>query len=926
MSDENQPSVVEARETGTIPFFLPGTSYAFTVTGDVYHPHKPREERKEPVGDFVLAAPIGDEMRPYCARIQFDRIGQNMNFVSDEEGEEKPLWGYVRVPLKSRRETIEKTLGNHHLQHGEVVPGPKLMMQRLWGANKLTSSIKEMSFYWALREDSCEDGGSDPFIVGFRRFFPYEGKRGDIGEFNRFLDAEAEMRYEVNSLIGEGVMTEKQEKQILPKFSFTVREQKERGFTQRVVTRVVATPSRLKKDEVEDIWGSWLRANPVESVISNPAVYFFVNRYFGKPVPLSCVERMKEHTPSDSYSRIKRKREALGEKGEYRADTETKELEAIDLSEAEAWRTEREMSEEEIWKRLGALEPPVTQGDFPHGLPRLQQLRAFYISTQLKRICLWMQVGFGKTKTALDIRRFYAARGKAGKTVIVVPSCDLLDEWVDEIQKWSPELRTFVMDDKLFTKHRYGTMHPKMRALIQEGKIKTKTGEHSSNISEAKRQEFYGRDWDVCVMTYAAMTQYCTSEGKAKYNSKGDRVPNMVHDDAKILAFVEDIGMVIYDESTAFKNEKSKRASVAESVFAALGEEIPIVGLSGTPMTKGSELSADIPDAREMYGQLRAVTGIDRQRFLEFFDRYRIEYPDFVSEGFAVKPDKQKALVDYIGKRAVMLRTDKEALPPQCHRKVIEIPTPDAVEELIDEVLDRAAGYEKAKGLLSFSGVSHAVLGLKGGMECYDGLPLHQRLVSEEKQERAGKLIAQWSEQGAEKCSNIIVVTRYHSSVGVAEEIIRPYVKEAGRELIVHHADRRWSMNERMRFRHEPGSSVLLSTDAMLQPGGLNLQAANTMIFLCAPHSIGLYKQIEGRIWRPGQKLESTIFRIQYKSDDGDEKRPCFESLRWLKVKREEKAIDKICSLFGSESSGSEVMNMNARAFMDWYTQMRKKQ
>ena len=890
MSTQNNRVIVETPYGGTVPFFKSRTPHIFNCAKSGWDPDK--REKIYPK-DFLLISPLSSlpdvpDLVPRAKTVvvypEYD-----ISFIGDG-GEERSFHDWLRVPEATEREQLENIIRSEGVN---VTVG---LRKRLWYAGK---KPKVMTFHWAMYEDGT------PFVLGIRHTYPFDDEK------RKFIQAKNAL---VERLRSQG-MSEWDLANTLFKYSATPLPKDEHNAIHIEVTAEISSWRSGAIDK--SCIGQFFRDNPVSSVLNRPPFPIFLAQATDKPVSAKWVKTLgSEYQENKDLARLAKRRK------ERTRPLSPEEFELyepkLDLSCAEAWKEERALAPEEIWKRLAKGEFPVTKKDFPCGIPRLQQLRAFYIGTQQHQICLWMEIGFGKSKLALDLMMYHRKRGKAKKTLIVVPTKDLLTSWLKQIQQWSRGMRVLAMNDDIVERRRYKSWPEKYQKMVADGELIVKT--ESGSVSQMKKDAYFARDWDICLMTYASATAFCTSQSEEKkYNKDGEEVPNNQPDDAKIDKFVDGIDNVVYDECTAFKNEDAQRTEVGRRIYDALDEDTPIIGLSGTPITKSSSTNTDLPNAWEVMGQLAAVTGADRDIFKQCFTFKKVNYDGMIRAELIVDPSMYDTLVTEIGKGAVMLSTDEGAKSPDPEAHELAVKTPQEVEDLFDEMLVEADSYEKGGKLVKFGVMSHATLGVKGGMKHYNNVPVEDLIVDTSKLERVGEMI----EDEGEHCSNIIVVTRFRAASAAATEVLREYVSRAGRELVTHYGDggKRWTIPQQLRFENET-NQVLVTTEDMLQEGGLNLQSADTMFLLCAPRSPGIYQQVTGRIIRPGQTRTPKIIQVTFTSD-----RPCFDFIRWAKLFRSKDAIAGMMSCFDF-SSGADVnsiLDKSEQQQMEWFAKERKK-
>lgn len=197
----------------------------------------------------------------------------------------------------------------------------------------------------------------------------------------------------------------------------------------------------------------------------------------------------------------------------------------------------KDLSEKELDARIQELDPAPK---FSFQL-RKEQKAMFLLGVMYPGFLFLADLGIGKTGLSLSLISYYQQIGNVKKALVLVPNLVLIQSWVDEINKLTPDLNYIGV---------YGQKKERLQLLEQ--------------------------DANVYILNYAGL-QAVLNTGKG---SKKVITP------ASIGEFAQRFDMVVYDEIVAVKNPQSLTFKICDR----LSQLVPYkYGLTGRPFGRHIE-------------------------------------------------------------------------------------------------------------------------------------------------------------------------------------------------------------------------------------------------------------------------------------------------------------------------------------------------
>lgn len=441
--------------------------------------------------------------------------------------------------------------------------------------------------------------------------------------------------------------------------------------------------------------------------------------------------------------------------------------------------------------------------------PYLHQKACFLLGARRPGYMLFMDMGTGKTKVALDLIRYRRLEWEGDPAVIeaeglgapdtrfgalvLVPNVSNVGEWLEQARTHASDLTVIGLTD---------------------------------TMGRSVRENAVAQAWDVLVCTYQGyVSLVCKRKGGG-----------MALDPARAEALESRVTMVVYDESAYLKNWQSLTFRLAKRLLRRSSFRL---GLTGTPFNRSpidlwSQFYA--VDGGETLG---GTLGIYRAAFFR-------EKPRFWGRGFdyVFRERRKDELGRMIRHRSIRYAEDECLDLPGNVRTRHPVDMTEVVRGYYDEVAAkvRAApddievmknAYHYFRQLAS----GYVKVRPKDGSEpqvlAFDPNPKMDALESILKEIPA---------------SRKIIIFCWYQTTGamIAERLtaleapfVRLYGKSKGKAEIV------------ARFKHDPAVRILLASKSGAL--GLNLQVANHVIFYEGFDSAIDRQQAERRVRRPGQ-------------------------------------------------------------------------
>lgn len=426
----------------------------------------------------------------------------------------------------------------------------------------------------------------------------------------------------------------------------------------------------------------------------------------------------------------------------------------------------------------------------------------------------WLDMGLGKTVTALTAFAILKERGLAKRAVVFAPLRVAAQTWPSEIGQWAHT------KDLTYTVVRATEAHPRSRDARRTAR-------------QAARRLGLSAPYVARLADRAALA----AEEAVRLDQLAEDTDLHIVNRERIPWLVETWGRrwpydtVIYDEASGLRNHATQRVRSLVRVRPRLSR---LWELTGTPATESYI---------DLFPQIWLL---DRgERFGRYVTKFREAYFDYneYRRTYTLKPGAADAIISKIGDLALVMRAEDH----------LDLETPVFVDRVVE--LDEAAmaGYRRLeKDLVLQIGAdevvseTQAALGQKllqyasGAVYGEDrrAVFVHDhkiealRDIAEEAQ-GAPILVAYWFKQNLARLQKAF-------PAGVALD------KEGRRE-------KDWTAGKiPMMFVHPQSAGH-----------GLNLQyGGHILVFFDIPWSLELYLQMVGRIARQGQRRVPTIFHL----------------------------------------------------------------
>jgi SNF2 family DNA or RNA helicase len=460
----------------------------------------------------------------------------------------------------------------------------------------------------------------------------------------------------------------------------------------------------------------------------------------------------------------------------------------------------------------GALDRKVAKYKYKfHTVPFRQQLIQFLLGIKYNGYVFLADMGLGKTKVALDLIRYRIQKGKVKKALVLVPSLSNIPTWTDEVWKHAPDLTACGID--------------------LEGR------KERLRLVQSDR-------YQIIVITYMGWLSLISST-----SPKGKTI--IIDGSAKKLESLFDL--VIFDESTAFKNHRTLTFKFCKRLSRACRYKY---ALTGTPFDKcPQDLWSQFYciDQGETLGE---TLGIYRAGFF----REREDY--FKGIVYEFDKRKKKLLARRLRNRSVRF-TAKECLDlPEVVggvesdngviRRRVVFPEENWVyyKKLLDEMQE--AG--KNRQLLENAYIRMRQLTAGFLVVTTEG---EKEVVVFDKNPKLDALMDLIGE--ADPDSKLIVYNEYMRS----GRLICNRLDEAGIGHTRIYSKTPNKAKALRQFQEDPATRVLVGSKSITF--GLNLQVANYLFFFESPDSCIKRRQTERRIPRPGQTKHCFIYDIVVK-------------------------------------------------------------
>ena len=464
----------------------------------------------------------------------------------------------------------------------------------------------------------------------------------------------------------------------------------------------------------------------------------------------------------------------------------------------------KDLKVEDLDAALAAMDPVP---EF-HTEPHLHQKACFLLGVHNPEFLFFLDMGLGKTKLILDLISYEIQCGRPAHTLVVVPNLVNIETWVEEAAIHTPNLVVMPL---------YGSTEQRMDAFLYPG-------------------DLIETEPDVWVINYKGLMLLGSEKVKNPKTGKSKSRPSP--------QAIKDIGRrvqwIVFDESTEIKNHASQRTKVCTAIGRQCSGRF---ALTGTPHGR---------DPSDLWSQFMAVDqgatlGTTLGLFREaFFAKTKSPFGHWYDYRFkeAAKPTLHRLLKN----RSIWYDSDECVDLPDRTVSTVHVKLPEASQDYYRSMMSKLIEAAKVSAgsvdfRASFVRLRQITSGFLGYKDDESGAKVEVDLGENPKLEALLSLIDQMP-LGAK----MIVFNEFIHSGEV--------ISSALDDLKIWHT-RLWSgtMDKKeaiATFKSAPGCRVLISNHKS-GGKGLNLQAANYVVFYESPLSPIDRSQAEKRAWRPGQ-------------------------------------------------------------------------
>ena len=481
----------------------------------------------------------------------------------------------------------------------------------------------------------------------------------------------------------------------------------------------------------------------------------------------------------------------------------------------------KKMSESRLDKELAKIDPmPVF--DTP---PMKHQKAAFLCGWYEPRFLWYMDMGLGKTFTALNMIRQRKRAGLPHRALVVVPRLLHCGTWQDEIATHTPELKSITLDE-------------------------------NTTRWDALRNS----DFDVCIINIAGLVSMLSelqTARKKKKQSKERRLKNSL-----IKEVVDKVDGIIIDEIQKAGNHTSLQFKATDKISSVSDF---CYGMTGTPFGRHPQkLWSEfyVVDRGETLGKTLTLF---RQAF---YNRVKNAYGFFE---WKFLKTKHRYLARMIRHKSIRYKdTECQDLPQKVYRKVlVEFPH-EAVSyyQMIQDELKEQKGknYEVTKNsFLRMRQITAGFLSIKENVgEDVDRDPEKIQIEFPEKP-KVDAVVS--TLETVQNTSKVVIFHEYTLS----GRFICEALEKEGYNYEWVYGQSKDPIQQVKRFQTDPECKVLVINNAM-GAESLNLQVANYMFFFESPVPPDVRNQAEKRIQRKGQRKEHCFYYDFVTKDSVDEK------------------------------------------------------
>jgi SNF2 family DNA or RNA helicase len=436
--------------------------------------------------------------------------------------------------------------------------------------------------------------------------------------------------------------------------------------------------------------------------------------------------------------------------------------------------------------------------------------RACYLLLEtLKRFMLFLDMGGGKTRCALELIKYRKRvdATKNSRAIVFVPYITSIDTWITETEKHTPELRCVAL---------CGSTSENRAALVQA-------------------------DGDLFVICYqsavALLAEKTQVKGKNKWNIEA----------SKVRETFGGFNILIMDEIHRCKNIGSLTYRMCRAISAKCEYAI---GLTGTPFGR---------DLMDLWAQFYLIDfGATLGNTLGFYRAVFFNQTNNYWGGFEYK-FKQKLfdkLQQVIKNISIRYSVDEfHDMPP---REYIprKISTHSGIKSYADKAMAVIKGIQIQKSAGNYRALESEYLKLRqlssGFMTLHgdDSNKLHVKFDENPKLDALQELV----EDMPYGCKMVVFHHFVYTNELISERLKQMKVKHARI-----YGGSRDPLGQLQQFKTVDACTVLV-INSRSGSSALNLQHANYCVFFEQPDSAIDRQQAERRIWRPGQDKRCWIY------------------------------------------------------------------
>jgi SNF2 family DNA or RNA helicase len=474
---------------------------------------------------------------------------------------------------------------------------------------------------------------------------------------------------------------------------------------------------------------------------------------------------------------------------------------------------------------------------------RYYQVQGIYHMLRLKRMILGDGTGLGKTCQAIGALAYlWSTPKEAGNKVIVLAPKSAVNQWAEEIKRFTVGVRPIVASAK---------------ANSKETSLEARTRAYEDWANAPAEEKV------VLILNYSLLVRDWNEGGFQPTLPDGKPDPKAPVKPGLLDALTAKVGgklVVIFDEVTAFKSKRTKTWEI--SYFLSVRAH-RVYGLSATI------LKNRLFEGYCIFGVIRPGTFTTQSKFFDDFC-----FIELKKMGKARIPivlgyknlDKFKAVIDpfFLGRPKHVV---SDELPTLTTREILcELGPAEELkyQEALSGVLELGDGevkeYSDHKALVSL-GYCQQVVNSLAMLGFNEGSGVGDDFIHDPKKFKVGALSGK--EQGLLDLltgeledEKVIVYTRYASLVPRLQAILLKEGLKSTRITGKENGETR-KVNQDAFQDFESGTNVIFITDAGSE--AINLQAAAATIFFDAPWSWGNYIQILGRMIRIGSPHKGVL-------------------------------------------------------------------